>query len=70
MLVMMNFYWIKLIVIGLAINLAIKLAIETCYRSHRSDFYRFNQASRQFILLMNCTLGSIIHLGPNTVMTI
>ena len=47
----------------------IGVAIETCYRSHRSDFYRSDLLSRQFTLLMNYMLGSTIYLCPNAVMT-
>ena len=46
----------------------IGVAIKTRYRSHRSDFHRSDLSLRQFTSLINCTLGSNIHLGPNTVM--
>ena len=47
----------------------IGVAIKTCYSFYKSDFYRFDLSLRQFTLLINCTLGSIIHLSPNAVMT-
>ena len=68
MLFMVDCYKIRLIVIGLAINLATKLVIETHYCFHRSDFHKSGWSLRQFILLMNCTLDSTIYLVPNTVM--
>ena len=60
MLVMVDYYGIRLVVIG--------YAIETCYCSHRSDFHRFDQSMRQFTLFMNGTLSSTIYLDLDAVM--
>ena len=46
----------------------IDMAIKTWYCSQKSDFYKFDLSSRQFTLLINCTLGSIIYLSSNAVM--
>ena len=35
----------------------------SCYQSHRSDIYRSDWSLRQFILLMNCMLGSMAFLS-------
>ena len=45
------------------------MVIETCYYSYKFDFNRFDLSSKQFTLLMNCTLGSTIYLGSDIVMT-
>ena len=55
MLVMVHYYRIRLVVIGLAIN--------ACYHPYRSDFYRSDQSSRQFTLLINCTIGLLALLS-------
>ena len=46
------------------------VAFKTCYRSHKSDFHKFDLSSGQFTSLINCMLFSTIHLSPNAVMTI
>ena len=55
-------YKIKLIVIGFAIT--------TRYCSYKADFYEFDWFLMQFTLLMNCMLGSTIHLGPDEIMIV
>ena len=44
-------YKMKLVVIN--------FTIDSCYCFHRSKFHRFDQFLRQFILLLNCTFGSL-----------
>ena len=45
----------------------IGVAIETRYYSHKFDLHRSDWYLKQFILLINCTLGFTIYLGPNAV---
>ena len=47
----------------------IGVAIKTYYLFHRFDFHRSDLSSKQFTLLMNCTLSFIIYLGSNAVIT-
>ena len=54
MLFMVNCYKIKFVIISFAIN--------ACYCSYRSDFYRSNWFSRQFISPINCMIRSSVFL--------
>ena len=41
----------------------IRVAIKTRYHSHWTDFHRSNLSLKKFLLLINCTLGSLAWLS-------
>ena len=51
MLIMINCHKMWLVVFGFAINV--------CYCFHKSDFDKSDWSQKQFILLMNCIIGSL-----------